>query len=177
MQLIHNFNLSLEDYAVRGKGNDFPVIASCPLCMAQEALKRHGFYWRNAKSSKSEKWLRLPICRFLCVSCRHTFSLLPSFLLPYYQYSLRFILDCLMHFFSQARRLIYYQLLQFYRRRWTKNMNSIQAFFRELGCREVIPPEFKQRAIKLLEMIAALPNAETFSQRFHDHFRRNFMAS
>jgi len=121
--------------------------------------------------------LRPPIFRFLGVSCRHPFSPLPSFLLPYYQYSLRFILNCLWNFFSQARLLIYYQLLQFYRRRWTKNMNSIQAFFREQGRQEVIPPEFKQRAIKLLEMIAALPNAETFSQKFHDHFRRNFMAN
>ncbi|QGP92592.1 hypothetical protein MGLY_19780 [Neomoorella glycerini] len=176
MQLVYNFGISLEDYAARGKKNEFPVIESCPICMARKALKRHGFYWRNA-GSDSEKWLQLPICRFWCRSCRHTFSLLPSFLLPYYQYSLKFILDCLIYFFSKARLLIYYQLLQFYRRRWAKNMNCIQAFFREQGYQEIIPPEFKQRAIKLLEMIAAFPNAETFSQRFHNHFRRNFMAN
>lgn len=176
MQLIHDFGLSPEQYATQGKGNSFPTITSCPICMAQQALKRHGFYWRNA-GSKPEDWRRLPICRYFCLSCRHTFSLLPSFLLPYYQYSLKFILDCLWTFFSQARLLIYYQLIQFYRRRFAKNMNCIQAFFREQGCREIIPPEFKQRAIKLLEMIAAFAGAETFAQRFHHHFRCNFMAN
>lgn len=39
MQLIHNFDLSLEDYAVRGKGNDFPVIASCPILNGPRSTK------------------------------------------------------------------------------------------------------------------------------------------
>lgn len=48
MQLVYNFGISLEDYASRGKKNEFPVIEFCPICMARHALIRHGFYWRNA---------------------------------------------------------------------------------------------------------------------------------
>jgi hypothetical protein len=70
---------------------------------------------------------------------------------------------------------MYYQLLQFYRRRFLGNPNRIGAFFRDKGYKGILPE--KGKAIKLLELISAFPKARTFAKRFQDHFQRNFMAN
>jgi len=101
--------------------------------------------------------------------------LLPDFLLPNFQYSLEFILEALRKFFLDCKTTVYYQLLQFYRRRFLGNLSRIEAFFRDMGYRGFIPG--KERAIKLLELISAFPKAKTFAKRFQDHFQRNFMAN
>ncbi len=173
-QIIHNFNIAPEEYSRRGKNNCFPVIERCPFCKYPERLIRHGFYWRNAVTRTG--CFLIPILRLKCASCRRTCSVLPGFLLPYFQYTLRTILDSLREWYSHKKFLIYRQLLQFYRRRFNNNLNKIQSFFRDSGCREVIPEENIKKAIKLLDMINAFPKAETFFQRFQNHFQQNLMA-
>jgi len=173
LQIIHDFGISPEEYHKRGKWNDFPEIKRCPLCLHPKRLRRHSFYWRNAVFFYGE--LRIPILRLKCLSCDKTFSILPDFLLPYFQYSLQYILELLREYFLRCKSRIYYQLLQFYRRRFLKNLNRIEAFFRDQGFREIIPE--KEKAIKLLKMIrTAFPKAETFAKRFQEHFHHNFMA-
>ena len=173
MQLIYAFNISPREYYIRGKKNDFPGIETCPCCSYPSTLPRHGFYWRNALFRKS--WYRIPILRLKCPSCGKTISLLPDFLLPYFQYSFEYILGAVRQFFVQNKTTIYYQLLQFYRCRFLGNLNRIGAFFRDQGYRGLIPE--KDKAIKLLKLIGAFPKAKTFAKRFQDHFQHNFMAN
>lgn len=68
----------------------------------------------------------------------------------------------------------YYQKVQFYRRRFLKNLNVVEMFFRDQGLRDQIPEPHQEKAIKLLKMIGACASA--FSQRFFSHFRYSFMA-
>ncbi|MGI6308512.1 MAG: DUF6431 domain-containing protein [Dethiobacteria bacterium] len=173
MQIIHTFNISPREYSQKGKKNDFPRINNCPCCSYPSTLPRHGFYWRNALFLKSH--YRIPILRLKCPSCGKTISLLPDFLLPHFQYSLEYILEVVRQFFVQSKTTIYYQLLQFYRRRFRRNLNRILAFYRDQGYRGFIPE--KDKAIKLLKLIGASPEAETFAKRFQVHFQHNFMAN
>ncbi len=174
MQIIHTFGITPLTYYRRGKENDFPQISHCPCCGYPYGMERHGFYWRNALFFRWE--FRIPICRFRCTSCGKTVSVLPDFLLPYYQFGLLYVIEALRSYFVSPRRKIYYQLMQFYRKRFLKNLNRIMAFFRDSGYRGIIPE--KERAIKLLEMIrCAFPKAATFAKRFQRHFTHNFMAN
>ncbi|NLJ56087.1 MAG: helix-turn-helix domain-containing protein [Firmicutes bacterium] len=121
MQIVHNFNISPREYFQRGKENDFTSINICPCCAYPSTLPKHGFYWRNALFLKFH--YRIPIIRFKCPSCSRTISLLPDFLLPHFQYSLAYILEAVKQFFVQRKTAICYQLLQFYRRRFQRNLN------------------------------------------------------
>lgn len=173
MQLVYAFNISPEEYCQRGKKNDFPRIDICPCCSYPTKLPRHGFYWRNALFGKSQ--FRIPILRLKCPSCGKTISLLPDFVLPYFQYSLEYILNAVEKYFVKSKTDIYYQLMQFYRHRFQRNLDRMLAFFRDQGYRGIVPQ--KDKAIKLLKLIDAFPKAETFAKRFQDHFQHNFMAN
>ncbi len=173
MQIPHAFQVSPKEYSKRGMNNDFPSVDVCPCCSYPTPLLKHGFYWRNALCLKHQ--YRIPILRLKCPSCKKTISLLPDFLLPNFQYSLEFILDTLRKFYLDCKATVYYQLLQFYRRRFWGNLNRIGAFFRDQGLLDILPE--KEKAIKLLKLIGAFPKARTFAKRFHDHFQRNFMAN
>ena len=172
MPIIHNFSISPEEYHRRGVKNIFPVVEACPCCLYPKKLKRHAFYQRYVISFNEP--LQIFILRFKCTSCGKTFAILPDFILPYFQYSLESILYLLKGYFLWGRTKIYYQLLQFYRRRFLGNLNKIAAFFRDKGYKGVISE--KGKAIKLLKMIDAFPKAKTFAKRFYNHFNQNFMA-
>ena len=173
MQIIHKFDISPRENHERGTLNNFPEINICPCCSYPKRLIRHGYYWRHAVFF--HQYFRIPILRFRCLSCDKTFSILPDFLLPYFQHSLEFVLECLREYFLKCTSKVYHQLLQFYRRRFLRNLNLISAFFRDKGYRGIVPE--KNKAIKLLEMIGAFPKAKTLAKRFYDHFNRNFMAN
>ena len=173
MQKIYSFGISPLRYAQKGTKNNFPELSSCPLCHYPEPLEKHGFYWRNALFARRQ--FRIPIRRLKCLSCGKTISFLPDFLLPYYQYCLVYVIETLRGFFLKGKRKIYYQLLQFYRQRFLKNLNRIESFFRDLGHMGIIPE--KEKAIKLLVSIRqAFPKAKTFAKRFQEYSQTNFMA-
>ena len=70
-----------EEY-IRNEGHrQAPVPQSCPGCLLDKALHRHGFYGRGL--SDLGVVALLLVARFLCVACGRTVSLLPSFALPY----------------------------------------------------------------------------------------------
>lgn len=163
---------SLEQYAELGKKNDFPEVERCPVCRGVVRLKRHGFYWRNA--IEDEREYRILICRLKCPSCEKTVSLLPSFLLPYFQHTLRQVVTeihrGLVHTIRRSR-----QRVEFYRRRYLKQLKQVEMFFRAEGFRDRLPENIKEKAIKLMEMIQALGEA-TFVKKAKGHFKTNFMA-
>ncbi len=44
MQVIHDFAVKPQEYFLKGKDNDFPVIEKCPHC--HDLMVGHGFYPR-----------------------------------------------------------------------------------------------------------------------------------
>jgi hypothetical protein len=126
--LIHDFGVDLETYHELGKNNDFPMVEECPHCHAKHSLHRHGFYERNAITA--EKEYRLLICRFRCSICFQTVSILPHFLLPYFQHTTRTIVQWLHDVLHQtgtnpSKR----QLISFYLRRFIQTISWIYMYF------------------------------------------------
>ncbi|QXJ38807.1 hypothetical protein BV455_02151 [Parageobacillus caldoxylosilyticus] len=83
---FHDFQVDVQTYAQRGKQNDFPLLKRCPHCQAKRPLYRHGYYERNAVTPHQS--YRIWIARYRCPECWGTVTVLPSFLLPYFQYTL-----------------------------------------------------------------------------------------
>lgn len=97
MIIITKFLKSIIEYERLGKANIFPVQYGCKNCGYMGRLHRHGFYYRNAITIHTVH--RIVIIRFKCPSCKKTYSLLPSFLIPYYQYTFDAIILCLHYMF------------------------------------------------------------------------------
>lgn len=172
MVIIYDYHLSLKQYAKRGKENNFPEVDKCPCCRGKVRLRRHGFFWRNALQRGNQ--YRIPICRLKCPSCQKTVSLLPDFLIPHFQYTLSAVLEQLRAGLL-GKTVGYYQLVQFYRKRFLAQLKQVEMFFRDEGFRGILPKDTKAKAIKLLEMVLALGKA-TFLRRSTGHFTSNFMA-
>lgn len=90
---ITSFSYSIERYNELGKNNAIQAKSGCECCGYKGKLHRHGYYYRNAITQDLE--YRIPILRFKCPICNKTYSALPSFLIPYYQYTFDFIFSCL----------------------------------------------------------------------------------
>lgn len=91
MQRVYQFPISLSEYCRQGKRNLFPELWGCTHkgCRYPGRLRRHGFYTRSAITLEGvmTAWVQ----RYLCPVCGHTTSLLPSSLLPRYQYAISVI--------------------------------------------------------------------------------------
>ncbi len=125
--VYHDFGISVKEYACRGRNNMFPDIDRCPLCRGVATMYRHGFYWRNAITDK--KFYRIPICRLKCSSCLKTVSVLPTFLLRYFQYTVNTIITKLKCFLADRSIVGYRQLVLFYRKRFLNKLNFVEMFF------------------------------------------------
>jgi len=80
-----------------GKAIIFPPQYGCKNCGYKGKLHRHGFYPRNVITCHC--FYRIFILRLKCPSCDKTYSILPKFLIPYYQYSFDVIFLCLYYFY------------------------------------------------------------------------------
>lgn len=73
----------------------------CPVCQAKASMSPFASYprylveWKEGEAVLHE----VTVQRYRCSSCGHTHALLPSSLVPYSSYSLRFILLVLREFF------------------------------------------------------------------------------
>ncbi len=172
MIVSYNAGVTLEEYARRGKDNDFPELEHCPCCKGVVRMDKHGFYWRNALDGGVE--FRIPIRRLRCPSCRKTASLSPDFLLPYFQHTLRDVVVGIRRSLV-GKVSVWRQRFQFYRKRFLRLLNQVEMFFRAEGFRGRLPRDTKEKAIKLMRMILALTEA-TFVRRSRGHFTTNFMA-
>lgn len=172
--VYHDFKIDLKEYARLGKENNFPSFDRCPCCKGMVRLYRHGYYWRNAVDGEKAEY-SIPICRLICPACRKTVSILPDFLIKYFQYTGDFIFKTLKQVLISGGKASCRQLAQFYLNRFFKRLNQIEMYFRELGFKGVLSPSPKEKAIKLLEMILA-PRKATFKRRPTGHLPHNFMA-
>ena len=75
----------------------------CPSCGAAGKLSPYGEYFRNLVSHNGEKTIESQVSplRFECASCGITHALLPDIIVPYSQYSLRFMLAVLVAYFER----------------------------------------------------------------------------
>lgn len=174
MIYYHEFLIDLPRYAALGKKNDFPDIDRCPICRAKNRLQRHGFYERNAL--EEEAGYRIPICRLRCPDCGKTVSILPTFLLPYFQHTIAYIIRILLTFWMTSTLLCNRQLRRFYEKRAKGKQTEMELFFREEGEQIVLPGTGKEKTIKMLQMIQALGKA-TFVRRWWRHRVNSFMAA
>ena len=173
MQIIHDFGISPEEYFFNGQNNDFPEIKRCPEC--NDVMIKHGFYERFVVSISRKSYI-IFIRRFKCKHCGQTVSVLPSFLLPQFQRSLEYIFHCLDQYFLKKNYYLKHRQIHFYCSRFRKNIPGIISFFRDkLDSFYTFGKTIKKKAIKLIEMIKSHP-AHTFSQRYYNHFNKNFMA-
>jgi hypothetical protein len=174
MIYYHNFQIELNQYAERGRGNVFPEIDGCPLCRAHNRLQRHGFYERNA--IENDTVVRIPICRLKCPDCGRTLSLFPVFLLPYFQYTMAFIVQLLLSFWLLRPLQVSRQLRYFYVWRFRAKQTDIALFIRESGDRRPCEGPSDTEVIRLLERIQTLGPAG-FVRQWWRHRLSSFMAA
>ena len=176
MQITWYPGISLAAYARNRYCANFPLITKCPICGAEIKLYRHGFYSRNVVTRRRE--YRVDICRYLCRSCRGTVSLLPAFLLPYFQQTRMSILQSLKSSFSRGLLSPYRQLAVFYRQRLLRNLPAIINALREKRLLYHISDDEKERAIKVIGRLANTPpRAMTSKGHYANRILYNFMAN
>ena len=176
MQVIHNFKISISEYAIKGQDNDFPVVSHCPECY--DIMIKHGFYSRSPVDQNGKQY-NLFIRRYKCKhpNCGLTVSVLPSFLIPHFQRTLKWLYDCIKEYYLNKKYILSKRQTHFYCTRFRNNTPGIISFFREkIKFTLKFDKYIKKKAIKLIEMIKNSP-VPTFSKRYYNHFQQSFMAN
>ena len=186
MVKFYCFHQTAQEYYERGQENLFPELFGCPnpKCHYQGRLRRHGFYTRNVLTCRA--CFRIFVQRYYCKSCKRTVSLLPSFLLPYFQYSLACIFFCLFRIIItrlpleqialkinqiSGRTELSHQQLVFYKKRFLGNMPLIIGFF---GSKEFI---FAKADLKsVIRRIFKAHFLEPFNLQYFQFQARHFLA-
>jgi hypothetical protein len=71
--------------------------STCPICGKKDCYRKITPYWRYAIELFPEfRKERIPIARFLCDKRQSTFSLLPTQLIPYFQYTVNAVVGTLL---------------------------------------------------------------------------------
>lgn len=107
LQQIFLIEIDPEEYARQGESFDFPVPDNCPNsdCLNFTPLKKHGFYERNCLDFTYQG--KILIRRYYCPHCGKTISYLPSFCLPYFQYSLA-VIYFIIHYYYELNKSFAY---------------------------------------------------------------------
>jgi hypothetical protein len=177
MIIIHDFGIGLEEYEARGKENEFPVFDRCPgcNCFSQRNLHRNGYHLRYGIDEEDQA-LPIPICRFRCLACEVNISILPDFLIPYYQHTLHAIIDRVHRFLKGkkvdgCRQHLAQQVKRFY-----KDIPWLHSLFIDLGNRIGFSQDRKKEALKYMKMIQDLGES-TFFRRSWGHLSSYFMGT
>lgn len=182
---IHEFNISVTGYYEQGKDNLFPDLYGCanPGCSFSGRLSKNGFYDRNAI------WLtgiyRIVIQRYRCPVCGKSDSVLPSFLLPRFQYSLLLIFYCLkvlaitkatlIEAATSTSETLSYQLVIVYRSRFAANAKLCMQVLACWGYQG--PVESGSEALfSWVQEVEKQGGIELFSMRFYDAWHRTFLS-
>ena len=175
MQIPWFPGVTLKEYVKDRNSAIFPIILKCPICGAEVKLYRHGFYSRNVITPRQEYCIN--ICRYICRSCRRTISLLPIYLLPYFQQDRQSILKSLRDYFTYGVSWPYRQIAEWYRQRFLRNLAAIIGGLREERLIYRVPDDKNEKAIKVMGGLAAsLARAMTVNGHFTNHILYNFMA-
>ena len=195
MQKIFTVKGDMMTYIQMGKNYPFPPppLKRCHKCRKNVQFKKHGFYRRFLVDTifKDKIYIR----RYICPSCGHTISYLPSFCLPRFIYGLEHIFSYTYHSFSSSGTLtscleklnainqglgITRKLLYHYRKRVMENLKLIQTGLRQMNPKVKLPDSTmnkKERAKKLLMMIKDAPDrVDSFSQKFYETTNKTILA-
>ena len=177
MIVSHDFGIDLVEYEKRGIGNEFPLFDVCPncSCLAHGNLHRNGYYWRYGITN--EVTLRIPICRVKCLLCKVNISILPDFLVPYFQHTIHTVLKWVNHILEGKKQKVNgsRQLLRFYLTRYLKGVNWTHSFFISLGKVGGMSRDIIKEAIKYMKMIHDFGESP-FLRRSWGHLSKYFMA-
>ena len=99
MQIIHDFKITVKEYAENGQNNNFPLISKCSKC-GDEIIK-NGFYQRFV--IRGNVTYVIFIRRYRCQHCNSTVSILPIFLLPHFQRSLEDIVKSIKEYLLKKK--------------------------------------------------------------------------
>ena len=176
MLISHDFGIGLEEYAERGKSNHFPLFDECPncRCVAPGNLHRNGYYWRYGIAEDITE--RIPICRLKCLLCMVSFSILPDFLIPYFQHTIHTILNRIQRLLQRKKVNGGRQLIRFHLKRYVKNMNWIHSYFIDKGQVFGVSKDVKKEATKYMKMILDFGESP-FLRRSWGHLSKYFMAN
>lgn len=177
MIILYNFGIGLKEYEERGLFNEFPLFTHCPNCQchAPGNLHRHGFYWRNGVTEKHVV-RRIPICRLRCQRCRMTISVLPDFLIPYFQYTLRAVLLRVLEVLEKKIKSEGRQLLRFHLNRYLRQVKWVHSYFVEQGEVCGLSNDKRKEATKYMKRILDFGES-SFLRRSQGHLSRYFMAN
>jgi len=174
MIIKFDFEIGLDEYESKGKQNEFPVFERCPNCncISHGNLHRNGYYWRYGIDEKSE--LLIPICRMRCKACGVNISILPDFLIPYYQYTLHTIVERVRRFLREEKVDGSRQKLAQHVKRFYENLHWIHSFFMDLGHQLGFSKDLKKEALKYMKMILDT-GISPFFRRSWGHLSSYFM--
>ena len=197
MQAIFDAKVTPEEYEKQGIEFGFPEMCGCnnPNCdvyMMNTGIQRFGFYRRSVLDGVFNG--KILIRRYRCKYCKMTFSFLPSFCLPYFQYSLRIVFLTLLNTIVQEKTAteyqktikekypklaIYRQSIEFYLNRFKDNLKEIKLGLRQLMTEVKLPNEGdKKEAQEVFNIVNnGFDQIHTFSQRFFVQCKSSFMAS
>ena len=108
MQNIFLSDKAPSDYKEKNDSHFPKAPDRCPFsdCRLPIEMKKHGFYQRYVISHDFSGYIY--IRRYICPCCGRTISFLPSFVTPYFQYALPYILTFLRGFFQMEKSLRHY---------------------------------------------------------------------
>jgi len=174
MIVLHDFQLNIHEYSNKGLNNNFPVFDHCPGCgcLAQGNFHRHGYYWRYG--IEGDEHIFIPICRYRCLSCGVTVSLLPSFLIPYFQYTLHMITNGIERLLNGEKSNSSRQLLAYHLNRFYKKLYWIHSFFMDHGYQSGLSGNIKKEAQKYMTMIRDI-GVSSFFRKSWGHMSTYFM--
>lgn len=175
MIILHDFRIEIEDYEAKGKENNFPLFERCPNCqsIAQGNVHRNGYYWRYGINDEGE--LYIPICRFRCLACKITISVLPSFLMPYFQHTFDTMVGRLSSVLNGKKVKGSRQQLEQHMKRFNERIHWIHSFFVDLGYKLGFTQDIKKEAQKYVTMIQDFGESTSFFRRSWGHLSSYFM--
>lgn len=101
---IDNFSKNITKLLPLGEKN-IQHMYGCRSCGYEGMLHRHGHYDRNVVTLTQH--FVISIQRLLCPCCGKTYSLLPSFLIPYFIYTFDVVIFCLYCIYSLKKKSNY----------------------------------------------------------------------
>ncbi|WP_066189519.1 MULTISPECIES: DUF6431 domain-containing protein [Gracilibacillus] len=175
MIFLHDFGIGIEEYEKKGKKNNFPLFKWCPNCqaIAYGNLHRHGYYWRYGINQEEE--LHIPICRFRCLVCQVTISILPSFLIPYFQHTLDTMMERLSSVLKGEKVKGSRQQLEQHLKRFYESIHWTHSFFTDAGYQLGFTKDIKKEAQKYVTMIQDFGESTSFFRRSWGHLSSYFM--
>jgi len=176
MLILYDFGYGLEVYAEKGKENDFPVFSRCPNCncIARGNLHRNGYYWRYGINDTDVRYI--PICRLRCLACKANISILPNFLIPYFQPTLHTIIKRIRSFLEKKKSGENRQHLAQLMKRYYQKLEWIHSFFIDLGHSLGFTRDLKKDALKYVKMIQDFGES-SFFRRSWGHLSSYFMGT